>query len=168
MKEAVKISSYDNDSPQNYPDVPEFIGGPHRLYVHQGSFKTTETGQTLASEGFAACSGIIIKGKKGLMHALFHVLPWQDLYENDYKRLEGLAGGELILIEGSGSTSKIWVINDLNKHLGISHVDTLPLDTISPRGGNGHFHVAFKPMVNTLLVARNSHKDLQTFTVFEK
>jgi hypothetical protein len=168
MKEPLTTIPYDNDDRMAYPHVPEFIADSvaNRIYVRQGTYAITPTFRVLASEGFAACSGVIIKNASSRIFGLLHILPTQALYEADFKKLKLLAGGQLILIEGSKSTPKTWVLRDLSRKLGIEHIDTLTLDTKRPEVGNMHFHIALKPIDNELLVSRNSHKDLLTYTAF--
>jgi hypothetical protein len=167
MKEPLRTIPYDNDEPRAYLHVPEFIGGFPRIYVRQGTFAITDSLRVIASEGFAACSGMIMRDEAQRVFGLLHSLPNQHLYEDDFEKLKVLAGGQLVLIEGSSSNPKTRILRDLSRKLGIEHVDTLSLNTRRPGIGNMHFHVALKPANNELLVARNSHKDLLTYKAFE-
>lgn len=167
MKEPLRIVPYEHDNPMAYPPVPEFTPGSHIIYGGQGTFAVENGLKILASDGFEACSGFIIRGEAQKGFGLLHALPGQDWYEAYFEKLRILAGGQVLLVEGSRSTPKSWILRDLYRRLGIEHVDTLSLDTRRPGVGNMHFHIALKPGENELFVARNSHKDLQIYRAFE-
>ncbi len=168
MEKLIRAISYDNDNPNAYPEVPEF-GRPlpaDVVYVSQGRYRVGDAFQTYASEGFAACSGFLIRGEASTTFGLLHALPMQDLYPDDFEQLKSLSGGQVILIEGSSSSPKTWILRDLERRLGIQHVETLSLDTRRSCVGNMHFHLAFRPRTDEILLARNSHKDLLVFPGF--
>lgn len=57
-----------------YPDMIEFAKPwESTIQVSQGAGKISNNGQTLQSEGFSRCFGVIMKNSKTLESALFHV-----------------------------------------------------------------------------------------------
>lgn len=73
---------------KQYPDMIEFAR-PWEccIQVGQGCGKISKDGQTLQSEGFSFCSGLILKDKKTLESALFHIDEW-DLPDRSCPTLE--------------------------------------------------------------------------------
>ena len=168
MERLIRTIPYENDT-DSFPQIPEFKRAmPTKVvYVRERIYAVGDSSRSYASMGFTVCSGFVFKDKKGINFGLFHAVPMQDLYPNDFKNLKTLAGGQVILIEGSASIPSPRILSDLEQKLGIKHTGTIRVDTRRPQVGNMHFHVAFRPKTDEILVARNSHKDLLIYSGFK-
>ncbi len=167
MSELIRFMPYDDDNRSAYPDISEYLPGAlDVIHIRQGTYKMGLRANRFVSPNFAACSGFILRDESQANFGFLHALPTQDLYEYDFEHLKELAGGQFIVVEGSSSTSKIWIVRDFQRKLGMKQVDTITVDTIRPKVGNMHFHVSFRPQSNELLVVRRSHEDLLVYKVF--
>ena len=169
MERLIRVMPYDNNTPNKYPEVPEFMipADKNVIYRRQGTYAIGNSDNRFASEGFSACSGLIFRGRQADTFGFFHVLPLQDLYDRDFEQLKPLTNGQVVLVEGSKSSSKSYILADLKRMLEIEHTGTISVDTIRTGVGNMHFHVAFRPKENEILVARNSHQDLLVYSAFD-
>ena len=172
--ERPRFIPYDTDTAYPYRQLPEFSHplSPAILSVSTGRYVVGNTEQDYVSEGFLACTGFIIKGEDSRSSiSLFHAspLPLVDLDDYDYEKLRPLAGGQVIELKGSDSTPKSYILSSLKRRLGIEHVSTISVNTRKPTDRSSqHYHVAFRPQPDEILIARVSHKDLLVFPGFTK
>ena len=75
------------------------------------------------SEGFSGCSGFTFRNEQSTAFGFFHAYPGQDLDKDAFEGLNILAGGEVILIEGSNSSKKPLILKELEGELGIKHTE---------------------------------------------
>jgi hypothetical protein len=167
MAKIERVLTYDNNNPKDFPDAHALLYPKNHRYVRQGTFAFGDRSVNYASDGFSACSGLVMRSVDQSTFGLFHVLPHQGFEFNEPDQLKAFRRGEVILIEGTRSSKKSLMLADMEETLGVNLVDTLSLDTERPGIGNMHFQVGYRPSENRILVARNSHKDLSVYTAFE-
>ena len=124
---------------------------------------------------FKHCSALILKTNTFITHfGFFHIYPGQMIEEDSLQTesLKRLKGAKGILVEGSESTPKGYLLRDLKKRFGIE-VARPPIPINTNRIGTDPaektpypYHVVFRPASNEILVARLSHNDIVSLTGF--
>jgi hypothetical protein len=167
---SLETRPFDTAADRIHRQVPEFSLHPPSdvLMVDEGEIATGTIVNRFRSEGFECCSGIAIENPYGTLFGFFHAHPGQELTDEMTESLKPLADGHACVIRGTGSTSKTRLMRELWGTLGITHTDTIPVDTYMFSGKRKPFHIAYRPAANQILVARISHKDILRFTSFRR
>lgn len=157
----------DNEAARIYGQIPEFSKFPPKnvLFVDEGDMATGPENKTFISLGFHSCSAILFKDRYDKKFGLFHVYPGQEP-EDVIEKLTLFSDGVVCLIQGSNSTEKRRIFQELPDTLGIQRINTIPVETIVDHEKYYVFHVAYQPRENRVLVARTSHKDVVAFPAF--
>jgi hypothetical protein len=142
------------------------------LSVEEGRCVDGNERHIFESELFTECSGLVLHNPLSKRYGLFHIFPGQEIYP-EIESLRRLTGSTGILIEGSESTPKKRILNELNTLFAINISRAISIDTIrqpSESETEGRqsdpFNVIYRPMANKILVARISHQDVLVFQGF--
>ena len=152
-----------------YANVPEFsVPLPDGMVLVKDSKYAIGNPKAFVSKGFTNCSPFIFRSAEGSTFGLFHAtpLPFIDLKDADYEALRPLEGGQVIEVKGTDSTPKFYILQSLKNKLGIEHAGTISLETRREGIAGRHFHIAFRPQSDELLVARDAQQDVITFPGF--
>ena len=174
MREPLQTIPYNYAKHNDYPNVPEFVFPRFRKlrWAKPGELTWGDNSCVFASQNFATCSAFLIRSRNGLSFGLLHASPTQHLAENSFgQTLEDFRvfeGGQVLLVEGSTSAQKPWLLDEFSNELGLSHAGTIPVDTMSPDRTTALFHIAFRPQTNHILVVRDALKDLQIYSGFDQ
>jgi hypothetical protein len=139
--------------------------------VHVGEYVFNDNSRPYVSGGFYCCSAYLMKAKDQDIFGLFHAAPFQSLKKKEIKDFKVFSGGQLILIEGTANLPK----HSINETLR-NKVDLIPSRVISIQTvkflsecndfTNEAFSVVYRPKSDTIILARESHHDLQVYPGF--
>ncbi len=154
--------------------IPEFaLSKPYGVQsVEEGRCSDADENHSFESRFFTECSGLVLHNPLSKRYGLFHIFPGQEIY-TEVESLRRLAGSNGILIEGSESTPKKRILRELNTLFAITVSRVIPVDTMPQLRATEEkqepepFNVVFRPMTDTILVARISHMDVLTFQAFK-
>lgn len=165
--EILRQVPYDYVQANEYPDFPEFMHAqdlPNLVVVGEGDVQLGDRKHVFVSKNFLTCTAFVFSDEQLSTFGLMHVVQFRRLTGGH--RLHSVANGKAIAIQGSGTIFNIDIRADIYHALGIEDIRRIQVDTLDDNGENHPFQVAFRPISNEILVARNSHKDLLVFKAF--
>ena len=139
---------------------------PGLLEVSEGSVVSGDRKNVFVSFGLSVCSGLILESDDRTKFGLIHLYPGEEIEKLDSPALNTLKEANARLIEGSNSTDKKRLLQRLRDIYDFNYTKTLEVNTRKGEQRNRMFHLIYRPYCNEVVIARISHKDIQTFKAF--